>query len=118
MVTARTPYTVDAHFAGKDAVVRETYDRLLAAVRQFGPVAEDPKKTSIHLNRKTALAGVAVRKRYLILTIKADCPFDGARVLKSEQTSANRFHHEVKLSSPGEIDDELRRWLTAAYELS
>jgi hypothetical protein len=118
MAKASTAPTVDTHFAGTAPAVRETYDRLLAAARKFGPVAEDPKKTSIHLNRRTAFAGVAVRKGHLVLTIKADRPLDSPRVFKSEQTSANRFHHELKLSSPDEIDIELRGWLNAAYELS
>jgi len=37
---------------------------------------------------------------------------------KSEQTSSSRYHHEVKLNSPSDIDDELIGWLKAAYLLS
>jgi Domain of unknown function (DUF5655) len=57
-------HTVDDHFSGKPPAVREVYDRLLAAVRTVGPVVEEPKKTSIHLVRSSALAGVEVRKEY------------------------------------------------------
>jgi len=52
--------TVDEHFAGKADGIRDLYDRLIAVAEKFGPVEQDPKKTSIHLNRKTAFAGVAV----------------------------------------------------------
>jgi hypothetical protein len=48
-----------AHFARRGPVVREIYDRLVEAAEQFGPVRQDPKKTSIHLARRTAFAGVA-----------------------------------------------------------
>ncbi len=111
-------HTVDQHFANRPAELRAIYDRLVAAAEKLGPVGQDPKKTSIHLNRKTAFAGVAVRRDSLVLTLKADQPLDSPRVVKSEQTSARRFHHEVKLTRPADIDAELRGWLKAAYELS
>lgn len=110
--------TVEDHFIGKADDLRDLYDRLIALAEKLGPVEQDPKKTSIHLNRKTAFAGIAVRKEYLVITIKADRPFDSPRVCKSEQTSAQRFHHEVTLAKPEELDAELKGWLKDAYELS
>jgi len=110
--------TVEDHFIGKADDLRDLYDRLIALAEKLGPVEQDPKKTSIHLNRKTAFAGIAVRKEYLVITIKADRPFDSPRVFKSEQTSAKRFHHEVKLSKAKDLDAELKGWLKEAYELS
>ncbi|MEP7271215.1 MAG: DUF5655 domain-containing protein [Acidobacteriota bacterium] len=66
----------------------------------------------------SALAGVATRKDYLILTIKSDRKLDSQRIHKAEQTSARRFHHEIKLASPDAIDEELIGWLKEAYALS
>jgi len=66
----------------------------------------------------TALAGIATRKDSLVLTIKSDRPLNNQRIHKSEQTSARRFHHEVKLTTPAEVDNELMGWLTEAYRLS
>jgi Domain of unknown function (DUF5655) len=111
-------HTVDDHFTGKPPAVREVYDRLLAALRTVGPVVEEPKKTSIHLVRSSALAGVEVRKEYILLNIKSDAPIESPRVTKAERLSARRFHQKVKLSSPEEVDAELLGWLTNAYELS
>ena len=110
--------TVNAHFENRDAVVRQIYDRLLKSARTFGPVVEDPKKTSIHLVNRTAFAGVATRKSAIVLTIKADSDISSPRIHKSEQTSARRFHHEVKLNSPADVDAELVGWLKHAYALS
>ena len=118
MKTPTNGFTVKSHFEGKDAAVRQIYDRLLKATGNFGPVAEEPKKTSIHLMNKTAFAGVATRKSAMVLTIKSDRKLSSPRIHKSEQTSAQRFHHEVKLASPAEVDSELVKWLRDAYELS
>jgi hypothetical protein len=109
---------VDDHFAGKDASVRELYDRLLSVLRKIGPVAEEAKKTSIHLVRASALAGVETRKGYLLLNLKADHRVEGPRVARAEQLSARRFHFKVKLSRPEEVDAELEGWLRHAYDLS
>ncbi len=109
---------VNEHFVGKIGVIIAIYDRLVAMAEAFGPVEQDPKKTSIHLNRRTAFAGVAVRKTHIILTIKSDRPIKSPRVFRSEQTSAKRFHHEIKLSAIDNLDAELQGWLKAAYGLS
>jgi hypothetical protein len=42
---------VAPHFAGKDPAVRATYQRLIDVARTLGPVTEEAKKTSIHLER-------------------------------------------------------------------
>jgi hypothetical protein len=114
----RTEVTLQSHFAGKDETVKKIYDQLLKHSRKFGSVIEEPKKTSIHLVNKTAFAGVATRKGAIVLTIKSDRNLSSPRIHKSEQTSANRFHHEVKLTSPAEVDSEILAWLKNAYAMS
>ena len=118
MPTGSSGFTIKSHFEGKDPAVRQIYDRLLKAAGKFGPVVEEPKKTSIHLVNKTAFAGVATRKSAIVLTIKSDRTVPSPRIHKSEQTSAKRFHHEVKLTSSAEVDSELVKWLKDAYALS
>ncbi len=54
---------MNEHFDGKASEIRAIYDRLVVMAEAFGPVEQVPKKTSIHLNRQTAFAGVPVRSR-------------------------------------------------------
>jgi len=118
MKTTNNGFSVQSHFKDKDPVVQQIYDRLLKVAQKFGPFKEEAKKTSIHLVNKTAFAGVATRKSAIVLTIKSDRKLPSPRIHKSEQTSAQRFHHEVKLTSTAEVDSELVSWLKAAYALS
>ena len=111
-------YSVKDHFVNKDPSVRALYDQLLSMLLALGPITEDPKKTSIHLNRKSALAGVETRKDGLLLNIKADHQIKSPRIEKAEQISAKRFHHKVRISSPKDLDEELKAWLKEAYLLS
>jgi Domain of unknown function (DUF5655) len=110
--------TIASHFENKDVTVKLIYDQLLNKLRGFGSICEEPKKTSIHLVNTTAFAGVATRMNSIIMTIKSDRRLSSARIHKTQQTSARRFHHEVRLTSPADIDAELLAWLRNAYELS
>lgn len=118
MVKLSDTYSVDDHFVNKDPAVRKLYDKLLAQLNKLGPIVQEPKKTSIHLVRTSALAGVQVRKDALLLNIKTDYPIESPRIQKSEKISASRFHHLVRLTSPADLDKELTKWLKDAYELS
>jgi hypothetical protein len=110
--------TVEQHFAGRPAHVRAIYDRLLTIARGFGDFREEPKKTSIHLARKSAFAGVATRKDAVMLTLKSSSDIDSPRIAKREQASANRWHLEVRLTKPAEVDAEVKRWLKSAFDIS
>lgn len=110
--------TVESHFAEKANVVRAIYDKILAVASKIGPVDEDPKKTSIHLNRRFAFAGIQTRREYLILTIKSTTEIDSERIFRSEQASANRWYHYLKIAKPDEVHHEVSEWLRASYEIS
>jgi hypothetical protein len=85
-----TEYTVDELFIGKAPTVRAVYDKLLTHLRTFGPVHEQPKKTSIHLANTSGFAGVHTRKNYFILNIRSDHPIDSPRIVKAEQVAIIR----------------------------
>ena len=40
------------------------------------------------------------------------------RIHRAEQTSANRWHLAIQLKRPDDIDAELRKWLSEAYDLA
>jgi hypothetical protein len=115
---ADTSSSVELHFAGRVPTVRAIYDRIVRAARGFGPVEEDPKKTSIHLNRKSAFAGVATRKDALLLTLKSARDVDSPRITKRDQVSKSRWHLELRLTDPAQVDPELVAWLREGYDIS
>jgi hypothetical protein len=110
--------SVESHFVKKDPTVLATYRRLVEVARTFGPVTEEAKKTSIHLVRHTAFAGVVARRSSLILTLKSATDIRSPRIEKREQASAHRWHVEVRLDKPAHIDRQLTAWLKAAYQLA
>jgi len=111
-------HSVGAHFDNREPSVKETYKAIVQSARKFGPVIEDPKKTSIHLVRRTAFAGIATRKAGLILTLKSDANVASKRIARREQASANRWHLEIRLDAPDQVDKEIVAWLRKANELA
>ena len=109
---------IKEHFENRAPEVKATYAAILKASKDLGPVKEEAKKTSIHLVNRSAFAGIATRKNALILNIKSAAPIKHARIHKSERLSANRFHQEVKLTSPDEVDPVLLGWLKEAFGIS
>jgi hypothetical protein len=121
MATASTRPRVDGiddHFVNRPVVLRATYDAIVKASRRLGPVTAEPKKTSIHLVRVSAFAGVAVQKAALILTVKSAQDIHSPRIARHERTSANRWHLEIRVNGPDDIDKELVTWLAQSYELA
>jgi uncharacterized protein DUF5655 len=106
-----------ALFEGKDPVVRAIYERLLDEIRALGPFTPEAKKTSIHLVHTGGFAGVLPRKGYLYLNLRLDHALDSPRAAKVEQVSKNRWHNEIRLEHPDQIDAELLSWLREAYTL-
>ena len=111
------PPTVAQHFEDKPAELRAVYDGILDAASSFGRFTQDSKKTSIHLTYRSAFAGVALRQDALILTLKSARDVKSPRVYRAEQVSAHRWHLEIRLNDPTQVDRELKDWLRHAYEL-
>lgn len=110
-------FTIVGHFVGRSPEVKATYTAILRAAKQFGAVREESKKTSIHLVGDSAFAGIATRKTALMLTLKSDRDIASPRITKHERASANRWHLDVRLEKPEDVDAELVQWLRQAYEL-
>ena len=113
-----TSYTVDDHFTNREPEVRATYQAILRAAKELGAIKEEAKKTSIHLVRKSAFAGIATRKTALILTLKSKTDLISARIIHRQQASARRWYLEIKLASPLMVDKEVKGWLKSSYEMS
>ncbi len=111
-------HSVAQHFEGRSPHVREIYDLIVAVGREFGPVEEDPKKTSIHLNRRSAFAGISTTRRALTLTVKAAREISDDRIKLSQRASTARWYNSIRLTSPDEFDAKIIGWLRDSYEIS
>ena len=108
---------LESHFTGASPDVRATFDRVLAVVRELGPVMVLPEKTRIALHVRMSFAAFMPRRRWLnghlVLARRVDSP----RFLRVETFSPRNVLHAFRLTSPAEVDAEFTAWLTEAYRV-
>ncbi|MGD2129486.1 MAG: DUF5655 domain-containing protein [Lysobacterales bacterium] len=110
---------VEAQYAGPKAGLKPIYDRILAAVKEFGPGLEvAPKKTYVSLRHKTQFALVQPSTKTRVdLGIKLKGKPPTAR-LEDSGSFNSMVTHRVRLETPGEVDKEVIDWLKAAFDAS
>ena len=105
-------------YNGKENL-KPIYEKLISEISKFGPdITKTPKKGSVSVIRKRqfALIKPATKTRIdLGLKIK-DKPT--TERLENSGPFGTMCTHRVKLSSVGEVDQELISWLKEAYEKS
>ena len=101
-----------------DPAASALYAAIIAALTDLGPFEVEAKKTSLHITNGRAFLGVHPRRGALLLNIVTTEQLHSPRVRKAEHVSANRWHNEVLLAGPSELDSELRGWLAGAYALT
>ena len=109
---------LDAVFARSAPDVRALVDALIRRVQPLPGVTVAPKGTCVHLDRRTAFAGLHPRKNALLLNLRSAAPIASARVRKVERVSTNRYHNELLLDSAEALDDELIGWIADAHALA
>ena len=109
---------VDRVFARSDPQVRTVVRSLIERVQALPEVVVDPKGTCLHLNHRTAFAGLHPRRDALLLNLRSRAPIESPRIRKAERVSANRWHNELLVESVEAIDDELMGWVAAAHALA
>ena len=116
----QSPQTPDQHLAelysGKKAHLRPIHDRLIAVVNKLGVAEAVPKKGYVSLRRAKQFAMIqpSTTSRVDLGLILSDTPAT-ARLEPATKFNA-LFTHRVRITALDEIDDELKRWLSDAYE--
>lgn len=106
---------LDAHFAGKDPGVRETFDRIVELVRELGPFDILAEKSRIAFHARMSFAAFTPRAHWLDGHVVLAERLESNRFTKIEVYSARNVLHAFRLRDPGEVDDELASWFTHAY---
>ena len=110
---------VEALFAGK-APLRPLYDELLALGLALGSdVKACPCATMVPLYRHHVFAQLkpTTKTRIDLGLALRDTPATGRLIDTGGFAKKDRITHRIPIAGAAEIDDEVRRWLRAAYEM-
>ena len=108
---------LDRHFVRTAPEVRDTFERVLDAVRELGPFDVLPEKTRIALHARMSFAAFMPRRNWLNGHLVLARHMDSPRFLRVETISPRNVVHAFRLTSAADVDDEFVAWLAEAYQV-
>jgi hypothetical protein len=111
---------VEAMYAGPKAALRPIHDRILELAFTLGDdVKACPCQTIVPLYRNHVFAQIkpATNKRIDLGFALKDARATGRLIDTGGFAKKDRITHRIPLESVADIDDEVMRWLTVAYDL-
>jgi hypothetical protein len=113
--------TLDEFFSGYEDG-RPIFDAVQGAIEALGPVEWRVTKSQVVFWRGRSFAWAWTPRRYLgrgaplVLTLSFDHEDPSPRWKEIVEPWPGRFTHHLELYAPADVDDEVRRWLRAAWE--
>ncbi|MDO9115023.1 MAG: DUF5655 domain-containing protein [Polaromonas sp.] len=106
---------LDGIYTGAKAHLRPLHEQVIAAIANFGPFEQAPKKAYVSLRRKKqfAMVGPATKEQIEIGINHKALPTHPR--LKA-QPPGSMCNATVRLATAAELDADLLGWLRAAYE--
>lgn len=108
-------HDLEHHFIGREPIVRELYDLVVAAVRELGPVIVLPEKTRIAFQVRMSFAQVTPRRQWLDGHVVLARRLEHSRFRRIETFSPRNHVHHFRLTQPADVDSTFRSWLREAY---
>ena len=107
---------VAAQYSGAKESLKPIYEEILARLTHLSELDVSPKKTYVSLRRKKQFALIQPSTKTRVdvgINLKGD---DATERLENSGSFNAMVSHRVRITAKEQIDDELIRWLEAAYE--
>ena len=113
---------VEEQYSGRKAAMRPVFEQLLALGKALGPdVRACPAKTMVPLYRNHVFAQIKPTTNTRIDIGLCFTTYSGRLPKRLIDTGGlakkDRITHLIEVSSTDQIDDDLKKWLRAAYDL-
>jgi hypothetical protein len=98
--------------------VSEIYNAVIEHLTTLGPVHEDAVNVGIFLKSDRKIASFRPRVRSVLLSFFLPYELTDPRVARALPVAAGRIAHMINLTNADQVDDQLREWLTEAYDFN
>ena len=107
---------LEEYFATGPDFERPVFDVVLAHLEAIGPVHVEPVSVGIFLKRVGTIAELRPLRRWVALSFTLQRVVRHPLIVRQPILNhGGHFFHVVNVSSPDQLDDALRGWLTEAY---
>jgi hypothetical protein len=108
---------LEEHFKGREPSVVATFERLLVAARENGPLKVLPEKTRIAFQVRMSFAAFTLRRRWVDGHVVLARRLESPRFRRIDFISPRNQVHVFRLGEPAEVDAEVEAWLSEAYSV-
>lgn len=95
---------------------RAIHDAVMKAVNACGPVEIAPTKTGINLLSGSSLGSIKFGRNHVDVGLVFTKPVNHKRLELLFKLSAQSYAYRVRVTSPDEVDANLKAWIRTAYE--
>jgi len=107
--------SVDEYFSTGPAHERPIFEAVMGHLDTVGPVHVEPVSVGIFLKRNRTFAQLRPMQQWVALSFSLARRVDHRTISRKVVAYHGRYHHVANLREPGDLDDDLRGWLTEAY---
>ena len=108
--------SIDDTFRGKPPEQRRIFDAIAAHLKTLGRVHADAVQVGVFLKSDRKLAELRPKLKWLACSLYLPYPIDHPRVARAIALGFERYSNDIKLRSVDDVDEQLREWLTAAFD--
>jgi hypothetical protein len=106
--------TLEEYFSTGPPRERPIFDAVLAHLETLGEVHVEPVSVGIFLKRGRGFAELRPKVNWIELSIGLERTITNPKITRVMR-SGTRTYHCVRLREPGDVDADVRDWLTEAY---
>jgi hypothetical protein len=108
--------SVEAYFAARPAVERAIFEAVRQHLESLGPLIVEPVGVGILFKRRRTFVELRPRVRWVQLSVGLNRRLEHPRITRTVGTGSGRTYHGIRVTSPADIDEEVRGWLTESYD--
>jgi hypothetical protein len=109
-------FTLEALFARSDADVLDLARGYVAMLHSLGDVQVIPQKTRLVAVARVRFGGLHPRRHDFLANFALHRWLDSPRILKTVDYGPRWRSHVVRVSTPADLDGELRAWLQESHD--
>lgn len=108
--------TFDDYFASGPDFERPVYEAIHAHLETLDrDIYEEPVSVGIFVKRRTTFLQLRTMTKWIAVCFNLNRRLTSDRLARKVIEHSGRFYHVVNVESPGEVDDELKGWLTESW---
>ena len=109
--------SLEGLFAGSTPETLSLARAYVTLLQSLGDVQVLPQKTRLVCVARVRFAGLSPRKRGFVAGFALHRWLDSPRIVKTEDYGPRWRYHQVRVTSPADLDDELRAWLQESHDV-